>query len=103
MTDKQAETLKDLVIRNIDLMGVEDIDIFVDLKDGYEIHSVSPNNETVNIVNSYTYKSIEDFPIELLSDVVIDNILHELERELDKMENEWNKFEENNNSDDMWF
>jgi hypothetical protein len=103
MTDKQTETLKELVIRNIDLMGVENIEIFVDLTEGYEIHSVSPNNETVNIVNSYTDKSIEDFPVVSLSDVVIDNILYELERELDKMENEWNKFEENNDSDDMGF
>lgn len=96
MTDKQTETLKDLVIRNIDLMGLENIEIFVDLKDGYEIHSVSPNSDTVCIVNSYTNESIEDFPIDVLSDVVIDNVLYELERELDKMEREWNRFEEIN-------
>ena len=100
MTNKQSETLKEMVIRNIDLMGLENIDIFVDLKDGYEIHSVSLNSDTVCIVNSYTDSKIEDFPIDVLSDVVIDNILNELEREFGKLEKEWNNFKQINDSNE---
>lgn len=72
------------------------INVSVKLNDDYSVVGVSLGDDyNLDVENNLTSISFYGFPINALSDEIIDNIIDELDCEVEREEIKWNKYEDN--------